>query len=234
MMIPCALEIVDVLSNQVRYLSLSQIASHWFSHDLTSDDLDSRCLFYDKTLGAVQNSDSNAIRHASSLIKKLSENGWLQMAQIFCRPIMPMYRPLFEWRHTQSSPPYRELARQLGMRARSQVKITTVVCATKKAKFLFGSGESVHRPKLAQATHDLHLAEVYLVYRQRDFDVRHRWLGEEVLPLNWPIRQRPDAVLVDHDGHFIRAIEYGGNYSMERLSALHHGLESIPLAYEIW
>jgi len=54
------------------------------------------------------------------------------------------------------------------------------------------------------------------------------------LPRDWPIKQRPDALLQSEEGDFVRAVEYGGDYPASRLMELHTGLSSIGLAYEIW
>ena len=68
----------------------------------------------------------------------------------------------------------------------------------------------------------------------RGFPRGVHWVSEDVLPETWPIRQRPDALLVDDAGQYVRAVEYGGDYPEERLIDLHLGLSSIPLSYEIW
>ena len=112
--------------------------------------------------------------------------------------------------------------------------MTTVVTATRKTHNLFGRGVVPRRPKLTQITHDLHVAEVFLAYCTRGFDVQRRWVLEDYFPDTWPIREQPDAILLDEEGKFLRAVEYGGDYSVERLEKLHHALARIWLPYEIW
>ena len=81
-------------------------------------------------------------------------------------------------------------------------------------------------------THDLHVSEVFLRYRS--MGRQHEWCSEDQLAKGWPIRERPDAVLVDDDRDIVRAVEYGGDYSAERLAELHSGFSSVGLNYEIW
>ena len=110
--------------------------------------------------------------------------------------------------------------------------MTSFVFASPRSIVLFGQG---HAPsvKLTQMTHDLHVSEVYLHYRVNGLSSRH-WTSEDRLPRDWPLRERPDATLMDEEGHPYRAVEYGGNYPPTRLAELHEGLSSIELAYEIW
>ena len=106
------------------------------------------------------------------------------------------------------------------------------VFASPRTIVLFGQGRAPS-VKLTQMTHDLHVSEVYLRYRTDGLSSRH-WLSEDRLPREWPLRERPDAVLSDDEGRVHRAVEYGGNYPPKRLAELHAALSSIELAYEIW
>jgi hypothetical protein len=82
-------------------------------------------------------------------------------------------------------------------------------------------------------THDLSVSELYLHYRKRGLPGRC-WTSEARLGRDWPIKERPDAVLRDEAGAIVRALEYGGDYTARRLAELHSGLSSIGLPYEIW
>ena len=68
---------------------------------------------------------------------------------------------------------------------------------------------------------------------------RHRgqqraWLIEDQLPSDWPLGVRPDAVLCDESGEIMRAVEYGGDYPVSRLTELHDEFSEFQLSYEIW
>jgi len=82
-------------------------------------------------------------------------------------------------------------------------------------------------------THDLNVAELFLHYRREGLP-NHRWTSEDRLPRDWPIPERPDAVVRDDAGEIIRAVEYGGDYPASRLAELHAGLSRIGLSYEVW
>ena len=79
-------------------------------------------------------------------------------------------------------------------------KMVTVVFAARKAVAVFAAAPTV---KLTQMTHDLHVSEVSHYRRQGRMKF---WLNEDHLPLDWPIRQRPDAILRDENGKIVHAV----------------------------
>ena len=109
-----------------------------------------------------------------------------------------------------------------------------MVTASRKTRQLFGVAGQAHRPKLTQLSHELFVAEVFIRYRANGVDIARQWVGEDRFPKSWPVRSRPDALLRNQDGDVVRAVEYGGGYTAQRLATLHAALESIPLPYEIW
>jgi hypothetical protein len=83
-------------------------------------------------------------------------------------------------------------------------------------------------------THDLQVAEIFLRYRACGLDVLQCWVGEDVFPRRWRTTARPDALLLDAQGKFLRAVEYGGDYTPQRMWTLHRALAYVGLSYEIW
>jgi hypothetical protein len=203
-------EMLEMLSNQIHFLALSQVAREWFGNS------------------------PSALRQAARMAQHLSNGAWIAVNQVLARPISDLWTPLCCWQHGQPEPDFRRVIRILHRRAKVSARVTPIVAATTRARALFGDGREPRRIKLTQTTHDLHVAEVFLRYGEQGFDVQSSWLSEDRLPLAWPLRQRPDALLLDDEGHFLRAIEYGGDYPIERLQELHFALASLPLAYEIW
>jgi hypothetical protein len=203
-------ELLVVLANYVRMLSLSQAARIWWT------------------------ADRRGLRRARESVGRLAAGGWLDSYQVFSRPVAPLSKPAAIWTINQRLPDFPKLSAWLHRRASASAAVTTVITATKKTHTLFGRGVVPRRPKLTQITHDLHVAEVFLAYCARGFDVRQRWVLEDYFPDTWPIREQPDAILLDEQGKFARAVEYGGDYSVERLEKLHHALARIWLPYEIW
>jgi hypothetical protein len=147
---------------------------------------------------------------------------------------MQLEAPLCQWKHGRATPDMVDLSRTLRRRSRTAARITRVISAARKSVAIFGNGKSTVRIKLTQATHDLQVGLIFLRYRQRGFPDGLRWVGEDRLPASWLVRERPDAVLVDGQDQVVLAIEYGGAYSVERLTTFHDAMASLGLAYEIW
>ena len=61
-----------------------------------------------------------------------------------------------------------------------------------------------------------------LGHRQRERTpvaiVNSCWVSEDRLPRDWPLKERPDALLRNEAGDLVRAIEYGGDYPASRLT----------------
>jgi hypothetical protein len=110
---------------------------------------------------------------------------------------------------------------------------TTVYLASRRAAHLFGgSGGRFAYP--LQATHDLHVAALYVRLAATSPDDLARWRGEEALRTGRKRGKVPDAVLVDGRGKPERAIEFGGRYGPQRVRAFHRVCENRRLAYELW
>ena len=201
-------QILRALANDVRVLSLQQVARTWWT---------------DTRWGRSR---------AKAAMTELESLGWLQIHRSLARPIDEMQEPLMSWSPRDDRPDFWRLSRVLHKRSMQDASMTTFVFASPKSIVLFGRGRAPS-VKLTHMTHDLHVAEVYLTYRRTGLSSRH-WISEDRLPSDWPLRERPDAALVNDDGQFYRAVEYGGNYPPSRLAELHEGLASIELDYEIW
>lgn len=203
-----AQEILRTLSSRVRVLSTDQVSRGWWSETRWGLCRAKECLW------------------------GLASSQFLVMQSVLSRRIVKLPRPLTRWSCGDATPPFLQLAKILHKRAKAAPVTTTVVWATPKCIALFGTGR---RPtlKITQMTHDLQVSEVFLGLTENGLPVE-QWLGEDHLPTSWPASVRPDALLVDDDAKPIRAIEYGGDYSAKRLSALHDGFASIELDYELW
>ncbi len=206
----CEKEMLVVLARDLHMLSLWQLARAWWT------------------------ANRRGLRRAREAARGLAENDWLNWHELLARPISSLAQPLVVWSPDQQPPDFSELAARLHRRARASAAVTTVVTASQKTRSLFGRGDAPCRPRLTQTTHDLHVAEVFLTRRAWGFGKRQAWVLEDYFPDHWPIRIRPDALLVDQQGRFLRALEYGGDYSVGRLRPFHGALTYLQLAYEIW
>ena len=136
---------------------------------------------------------------------------------------------------TESIAVLHAVAWQLERRVRSAPsRRRTIVWATPLAVRMFGGSGGRPRQPL-QIEHDLGVAATY--FRRRTLfpaDAR-RWLGEDQLRTALqPGLKVPDAVLLNQAGRIERAIEYGGQYSLDRLLAFCRYCRANQWGYEIW
>lgn len=201
-------EIVSTLAESVRAMTLEQISTQWWTNTRWGKS------------------------RAKKSLQALEGSGWIHLQKALFRKIHPPKVPLIEWGPGDAQPALADIARALHRRAVSDAKFATVAYAARRAVVLFGSGPAPSI-KLTQLTHDLNVSEVYLrVFRFREDGTR--WVSEDRLPGDWPMRERPDAVLVDAAGKTVQAIEYGGDYPVSRLQELHVGFAKANLGYQLW
>ena len=127
-------EILVVLANHVRMLSLPQVARTWWTEN------------------------RRGLRRARESAQRLAEEGWLDSYRVFSRPVAPLSEPLVVWTVSQRPPDFPQLSAWLHRRASASAAVTTVITAARKTHSLFGHGVVPSRPKLTQITHDLHVA----------------------------------------------------------------------------
>ena len=193
-----------------------------------------RVLSVDQSARTWWRGQATARRRANDAMKARQENGWVHVRELISRPPAPLDGPLVSWAPDQRAPDFDELSRLLHRRARTAARKIEIVTASRKTRELFGVLGQAHRPKLTQLSHELFVAEVFFRYQAKGLDTDRQWVGEDQFPKTWPVRSRPDALIRDMDGNIVRAVEYGGAYTVRRLSTLHAALKSIPITYEIW
>ncbi|REJ87808.1 MAG: hypothetical protein DWQ34_24505 [Planctomycetota bacterium] len=166
-----------------------------------------------------------ALRSAREAIEALCTADWLSLHTVLSRPVDELTSPLLAWQPNDSNPDFSTLSRILHQRARAAARLTRVITVGPRVR---------HRAafKLTQMTHDLHVAEVWCHYRQSAAGVR--WISEDQLTSERRKGALPDALLQDDNGRILRAVEYGGDYPVERLEKLHRQMARKKLAYEIW
>jgi hypothetical protein len=201
-------KIVRTLANSVRVMTVVQVARTWWA-------------------------DTRSGRNrAAAALNRLDAEGWVHVQRVLSRPIQSLASPLIRWRPSQEQPDFEAAARSLHRRAMADARSVKVVFASSRAVIFFAAGRAPAL-KITQMTHDLNVSELYLHFRRSGLP-EGCWVSEDRLPRNWPLRQRPDALLRNEAGDVARAIEYGGDYPPRRLAALHAGLSRIGLGYEIW
>ncbi|MBI3861099.1 MAG: hypothetical protein HY290_04305 [Planctomycetia bacterium] len=172
-------------------------------------------------------SAENPTRCAEQAIARLERAELITRRTLEAHPIQDLTRPLFAWKPGMPDPSERRLAGLAkSTRGRwSQNHLPAeVLFATRRASALFGAFTDARNPQHFEATHDLHLTEVYLRYRRKHPQLAACWLGEAAFPkLGFviPRMKDPDVFLIDRQGRAKRIIEFAGSYDAEHLRAFH-------------
>ena len=85
-----------------------------------------------------------------------------------------------------------------------------------------------------QATHDLHVVQIYLRLWQADPGLAALWVSEERFAPERRREKLPDAVLRDTAGNLILVIEFGGAYDAKHVERVHLDCVTRSLPYELW
>ena len=198
-------EILLTLTHKVRLLSLDQIARSWWP-----------------------SSSPGAARARLSALPAL-----LHRLTLNAHPELTLPGPLFTWRPGLPTPPFGALSYRLKKRWNQAVKPTTVYIASEKAARYFGGcGGKLRRP--LQATHDLHVAQIYLRLLNADPALAALWVSEERFAPERRREKLPDAVLRDAAGNLILVIEFGGAYDAKHVERVHLDCVTRSLPYELW
>lgn len=195
--------VARALALQLRLMSLGQVAHGWYrGHS------DSEC-------------------RADTALAKLRAAGIVDRLRLEAHPFLPQVRPLMAWNRDalRANPPcWETIAEQTRGRWQLPHEPVEVYRATKRACHLFGAFVDAGRERHCEATHDLHLAQVFVAYRLRKPRLAAQWLGEAAFPkLGFQIRgmKDPDAFLVSGDGTAVRIIEFAGSYEADHLRSFH-------------
>ena len=141
--------------------------------------------------------------------------------------------PSMTWKPEQPEPDAWKLSQEFRSRWDRQPVLVTAFMATELAGRLFGS-RSGHPIRKIERSHDLLLAEVYLLYRKRLPELAAAWLGEDALPLAERGVKNPDAFLFDESDRPRRVIESAGSYSQKQVETFHRYCKTARIPYELW
>ena len=201
--------ILDVLTVRVRLLSLSQIARSFWPEARAP------------------------IASARKRMTLLEQAGLVDRLTVLARPELALSAPIMKWAPGAQSPNFGSIAFQLQNRWKRPPAPTTVVVATARAGNWRG-GEGGRRPRTSEATHDLHVAAVYLKLVAEQPGRAEFWISESTLArsMRGPGVRLPDAMIDDPSERTV--IEFGGAYSKTKLADFHEFCRNAKLAYEIW
>lgn len=172
--------------------------------------------------------------HATRRLKELVDAELLERADVLADPLLPLTQPLCTWHPGQPPPDSEAVGYALKSSWTAAPCQTLVYVATPKAIRQYGGrGLGGFRHRL-QATHDLHVAAIYLHYLKSAPDKASAWVGEDILGKAGHRIKDPDAMLVGPDGKPYEVIEFGGRYDARRVREFHEHCERFGLRYELW
>lgn len=199
-------EILHALTHCVRVFTLPQIARTWWK-------------------GSSQ-AEAAARRRA----RQLEGAGLVSVVPLIAHPELRLDAPLATWQPGFQAPDASELASRLARRWPQPERETVCIAATAEAAAIVG-GSGGRLPRESEATHDIHLAAVYLRMRSELPTRARSWTAEAALAKGQGVKV-PDAMV--RDGKYDTAIEFGGVYSAAKLEAFHRYCGRKGLAYELW
>jgi hypothetical protein len=176
---------------------------------------------------------------AGRRLMRLCSARLLLRTRVLVHPILDLQSPVVTWSPGQPQPDFGAVSYALKARWTSSACPSTVYFAALRTVHLFGgAGGTLDYP--LQATHDLHVAAIYIRLRQDDPELAARWQGEELLREGRKKGRGKvcDAALVSvlpsGKVKLTRAVEFGGSYRADRVRAFHRVMENRRLPYELW
>lgn len=202
-------QILQTLTLRVRLLTARQIAATWWGVSSSSFLLARRRLI------------------------ALQRGGLLQRHQILARPLLALEAPIFTWQPNQPDPDPAPIAYRLQSRWTRAPELVGIVHASAVAAKQFGgAGGRLAHPE--QATHDLHVAALYLRALRDDPARAAGWWVEDLRGKAGYRLKDPDVVLFDDDAQPMLIIEFGGEYDAKRVREFHDHCRTAACAYELW
>jgi hypothetical protein len=200
-------ELLAALTGPVRAMSVAQIARTWWA--------------------STNKPEANTRRR----LCELESTGLVVLRELLGHPETPLEAPLAVWWPGRPVPElptiaYTGCTRWAGLQER-----TTFVLAG-DTPFRQATGRRVRELRVSEATHDLHVATVYLRMRWELPTRSGTWRLEEGFGDSRGAAKVPDAIV--RDGQRRTAIEIVGAYEVAKLEAFHRACASRGMGYELW
>jgi hypothetical protein len=159
-------------------------------------------------------------------INQLIKAGLLVETTVLARPIIPLIEPLTlnGWNDPDS------LAYMAQGRWTQAPEPTVVYSLSHRAARIM----SAKRGKLMQvlqATHDLHVTQIVLIYRQRWPALYRDLISEDYLPRGGKV---PDLACVSPTGNIYKYVEFSGSYPASRIRSFIQNAQRKGVDYELW
>lgn len=206
-------DIIRILTARVRVMSVRQIARAFWP-DLASD---------------------KAMAAAEARLRTLEAAGHIELFSAMTHPEIPLHAPVARWQPGLAAPEFEPVSWMLRARWKHPETATLLVAASERAGLERG-GHGGRRPRTSEATHDLHLAAVYLEMWTHLPTRARTWRSEAAIVAGRDRVSRaqklPDALV--RDGRALTAIEFGGAYAAEKVAEFHDYCARLGYGYEVW
>jgi phage gp46-like protein len=163
----------------------------------------------------------------------LSRTGHLSMLKLRVHPELPINEPVFIWRPGDESPDFGSISYRLRARWTEPLRCITAFAASRRmGRWFAGRGGPLPRP--LQATHDLHVAAIFLRLLKEDPKQARGWVSDQRLASFRRGQKLPDAEIQNESGRTLKVIEFGGSYAPERVRMVHEDCLRRSVPYELW
>jgi hypothetical protein len=205
-------EILESLARKVRAFSVSQVARGWWKES------------------------RNPTAFAHRRLSQLANAGYVRTLIVHVSPLLDLGEPLYVWCEGRPVPDFGSLAWRLQSRwPETAPQPTEVIVAAPAANNQFGGPVSRPRFTSHHATHDLHVSELFLRFRETRSEDVAGWLGEDIRPKSGYRLKDPDVLIETGSGRRPLVIEFGGrSYEATHLRAFHEDCAARGRNYELW
>lgn len=171
-------------------------------------------------------------------VRELVASDLVQHAKVACRPLLELDAPLYACNPAEERYDYGragELAWKLEKRWKNlPMEPECVYYAGKKAIALFGGVMKGAVKQYAHLSHDAQCAWLYARYLEANPALARTIVSEHANLDAIKFQKVPDFVCHDSANRPVLALEVGGFYPAEKLTALFRDLERRGLALELW
>lgn len=173
------------------------------------------------------------VRNLRRLVHGLEKARLIRRVAVLARPAPVIKKPLRVWRVGDPVPDLHAIQYQAEQRNLQPVETITLFLGTQRLANALG-GTCGHPLNHHSATHDLGVTGIYLHLWRTQPDLALAWQGEDIVAPSRHRQKLPDAILYNRAGEPSMAIEYIGDYPVQRIQAFHDDCQARGLPYEVY
>lgn len=173
------------------------------------------------------------VRNLRRLVHGLEKARLIRRLTVLARPAPVIEKPLCVWPVGEPPPNFHAIQYQAEQRNLRPVEPITVFLGTQRLANALG-GACGHQLNHHSCTHDLGVTGVYLHFWHATPELALAWQGEDIVAPSRHRQKLPDAILYNRAAEPTMAIEFIGDYPVERIQAFHDDCASRGLPYEVY